>query len=59
MRRLVVRGVMGAVVWVGGGGRPCRVWGLVMGFFLVAAGERTRVGVCWRGHRNQSAVGGL
>ena len=31
MRRLVVRGVMGEVVWVRGGGPRCRVWDLVMG----------------------------
>ena len=36
--RLVVRGVMGGVVWDGGGGRCCRVLGLVMGF-LVAERE--------------------
>ena len=58
MRQLVVRGVMGGVVWVGGGGRRCRVWGLVMRFVLTAAGGGTRGGVRRRGHRNQSAGGG-
>ena len=58
MRRLVVRGVMGGVVWVGGGGRRCRVWGPVMGFPLAAVGGGTRGGVCRRGHRHQSAGGG-
>ena len=38
MRRLVVRGVMGGVVWVGGDGRRCRTWGPVMGS-LVAVEE--------------------
>ena len=38
VRWLVVRDVMGEVVWVWGGGRRCRVWALVMGFSLVAAG---------------------
>ena len=37
MRRLVVRGVIGGVVWVRGGGHRCRVWSLVMGLVLVAA----------------------
>ena len=58
MRRLVVRGEMGGVVLFGRGGRRCCVWGLVMGFLLVAAGGGTRGGVCRRGHRNQSAGGG-
>ena len=58
MRRLVVWGVMGGVVWVGGGGCRCRVWGMVMGFLLAAAGGRIRGGVCRRGHRYQSACGG-
>ena len=54
MRRLVVRGVIGGMVWVGGGGGCCRVWGLVMGFVLVVAGGVARgVGVGggwgWRG----------
>ena len=57
VRRLVVRGVMRGVVWVGGGGRPCRMWGLVMGFLVASAGGRTRGGVCRRGHRHQSAGG--
>ena len=38
MRRLVVRGVMGGVVWVGGGGRCCRAWGPVMGSLVAVAG---------------------
>ena len=42
----------------GRGGRRCRVWGLVMGFLLVAAGGGTGGGVCRRGNRNQSAGGG-
>ena len=41
-----------------GGGRRCRVWGLVMGFLMAAAGGGTRGGVCRRGHRHQSAGGG-
>ena len=53
MRRLVVRGVMGVVVWVGGGGRRCRVWGPVMGFLVAVAGGGIRGGVCRRGHRRQ------
>ena len=57
MRRLVVRGVMGGPVWIGGGGGRCRVWGLVMGFLVAAAGGRTR-GVRRPGHRHQSAGGG-
>ena len=52
-------GCDGGVVWVGGGGRRCRVWGLVMGFPLVAVGGGTRGRVCWQGDRNQSAAGGL
>ena len=58
MRWLVVRGVMGGMVWVGGGGRRCRVWGVVMGFLLAAGGGGTRGGVCRRGHRYQWAAGG-
>ena len=58
MRRLVVQGVTGGVMWVGGAGRCCRVWGLVMGFLLAAAGGGTCSGVCRRGHRYQSAGGG-
>ena len=38
MRRLVVRGVMGGVVWVGGGGCRCRAWGPVMGSLVAVAG---------------------
>ena len=44
-------------MWVGGGGRRCRVWGLVMGFLVAAAGGGTRGDVCQRGHRHQSAGG--
>ena len=58
MRRLVVRGVMGGVVWVGGGGRRCRAWGPVMGSLVavagggdsrwrVSAGVSTSIGWCW------------
>ena len=45
-RQLVVRGVMGGVVWVGGGGRRCRVWGPVMGFFLWRSREGGPTVVC-------------
>ena len=41
-----------------GGGRRCRVWGLVMGFLMAAPGGGTRGGVCRWGHRHQSAGGG-
>ena len=58
MRRLVVRGVMGGVVWIGGGGRRCRVWGPVMGFLVAVAGRGTRSGVCQQGHRHQLAGAG-
>ena len=58
MRRLVVRGVMGGVVWVAGGGRRCRVWGPVMGSLVAVAGGGSRGGVCWRGHRRQLAGAG-
>ena len=58
MRRLVVRGVMGGVVWVGGVGRRCGVWGPVMGFLVAVAGGGTRGGVCRRGHRHQLAGAG-
>ena len=58
MRRLVVRGVMGGVVWAGGGGRRCRVWGPVMGFLVAVAGGGIRGGVCPRGHRRQLAGAG-
>ena len=58
MRRLVVRGVMGGVVWVGGGGRPCRAWGPVMGSLVAVAGGGIRGGVCRRGHRRQLAGAG-
>ena len=49
MRRLVVRGVIRGVVWVGGGGRRCRVWGPVMEFLVAVAGGGTGGGVCRRG----------
>ena len=42
MRRLVVRVVMQGVVWVGGGGCRCDVWGLVMGVSL-GGGRRGRL----------------
>ena len=58
VRRLVVRGVMGGVVWVGGGGRRCRVWGPVMGFLVAVAGGGICAGVCRRGHRRQLAGAG-
>ena len=48
---------MGGLVWVGAGCHCCRVWGLVMGFLLAAAGGGTR-SVCRRGHRHQLAGGG-
>ena len=58
MRRLVVRVVMGGLVWVGGGGRRCRPWGLVMGSLVAVAGGGIRGGVCRRGHRRQLAGAG-
>ena len=58
MRRLVVRGVMGGVVWVGGGGRRCRAWGPVMGSLVAVAGGGFRGGVCRRGYRRQLAGAG-
>ena len=58
MRRLVVRGVMGGLVWVGGGGGRCRVWGPVMGSLVAVAGGGIRGGVCRRGHRRQLAGAG-
>ena len=48
MRRLVVPGVVSGVLWVGRGGRRCRVWGLMMAFPLVAARGGTGGGVCQR-----------
>ena len=45
-------------MWFGGVGRCCRVWGLVMGFLLAAAGGGTRGAVCRQGYRHQSAGGG-
>ena len=57
LRRLVVRGVVRGLVWVGGGGRCCRMWGLVMKFFLVAAGGGSRGGVCWQGQELAGVVG--
>ena len=53
MRRLVVRGVMGGVVWVGGGGHRCRAWGPVMGSLAAVAGGGIRGGMCRRGHRHR------
>ena len=50
MRRLVVRGVMGGVVWVGGGGRRCRAWGPVMGSLVAVAGGGIRGGVFFLRH---------
>ena len=44
---------------VGGGGRRCCVWGLVMGLLLVAAGGGTRGGVCWQGLGSAGDGGGL
>ena len=58
MRRLVVRGVMGGVVWVGGGGHRCRVWGPVMGSLVAVAGGGIRGGMCRRGHRHRLAGAG-
>ena len=58
MRRLVVRGVSGGLVWVGVGGRRCRVLGPVMGFLVAVAGRGIRGGVCRRGHRRQLAGAG-
>ena len=55
---LVVRGVMGGVVWVGGGGRRCRAWGPVIGSLVAVAGKGNRGGVCRRGHRRQLAGAG-
>ena len=58
MRRLVVRGVMGGVVWVGGGGHRCRAWGPVMGSLVAVAGGGIRGGVCRRGYRRRLAGAG-
>ena len=58
MRRMVVRGVMGGVVWVGGAGGRCRVWGPVMGSLVAVAGGGIRGGVCRRGHRRGLAGAG-
>ena len=58
MRRLVVRGVMGGVVWVGGGGHRCRAWGPVMGSLVAVAGGGIRGGMCRRGHRHRLAGAG-
>ena len=49
---------MGGVVWVGGGGRRCCVWGPVMGFLVAVVGGGIRGGVCRRGHRRQLAGAG-
>ena len=45
MRRLVVRGVMGGVVWVGGGGRCCR--GRGDSGWSVSAVALTSIGWCY------------
>ena len=58
MRWLVVRGVMGGVVWAWGAGGHCRVWGRVMGLLVGVAGGGTRGGVCRQGHQRQSVGGG-
>ena len=58
MRRLVVRGVMGGVVWVGGGGHRCRAWGPVMGSLVAVAGGGIRGGMCRRGYRHRLAGAG-
>ena len=58
VRRLVVRGVMGGVVWVGGGGHRCRAWGPVMGSLVAVAGGGIRGGVCQRGYRRRLAGAG-
>ena len=58
MRRLVVRGVMGGVVWVGGGGHRCRAWGSVMGSLVAVAGGGIRGGMCRRGYRHRLAGAG-
>ena len=58
MRRLVVRGVMGGVVWVGGGwsslsrvgsgdGVSCGVRGRGESGWRVSAGVSTSIGWCW------------
>ena len=54
----MVWGVMQGVVWVGGGGRRCRVWGPVMGFLVAVTGGGIPGGVCRRGHRRQLAGAG-
>ena len=58
-RQAVVRGVVRGVVWVVGGGRGCRVWGLVIGFPFMAAGAGTRGVVCRRGLGLAGVGGGL
>ena len=58
MRRLVVRGVMGGVVWVGGGSHRCRAWGPVMGSLVAVAGGGIRGSVCRRGYRRRLAGAG-
>ena len=49
MRQLLVQGVLGVVVWVGRVGSRCRVWCLVIGFPLVAAGGAITVVCVGRG----------
>ena len=51
-------GVMGGVVWVGGGSRRCRAWGPVMGSLVAVAGGGIRDGVCRRGYGRQFAGAG-
>ena len=58
VRRLVVRGVMGGVVWVGRGGHRCRAWGPVMGSLVAVAGGGIRGGACRRGYRRRLAGAG-
>ena len=45
-----MRGVLGGVVWVRGGGRRCRVWGPVMGFLRIL--NKSRLHVCVIEERN-------
>ena len=58
MRRLVVRGVMGGVVWVGGGWSWLLRVGPVMGSLVAVAGGGIRGGVCRRGYRRLLAGAG-
>ena len=45
-------------MWVGGGGRRCRVWGPVIEVLVAVPGGGIRGGVCRRGHRRQLAGAG-